>query len=141
MGGYGGSRSRQDRHRTGRSSLEAGRNLPSSLAAGRNLLVARPSATKTASSVGDITALGNLTWKSSKPDVARMADSSVVAASLGQSDVTVERKGLDIGACTGERFQHDCRGIARGPEDDRDVPEAKASSSATRSTFSAATWT
>ena len=45
-------------------------------------------------SVGDITGLGNLTWKSSKPDVARISGSSVIAASLGQSEVTVERKGL-----------------------------------------------
>ena len=45
-------------------------------------------------SVGDITGLGNLTWKSSKPDVARLAGSSVIASSLGMSEITVERKGL-----------------------------------------------
>ena len=49
---------------------------------------------KDGKSVGDITGLGNLTWKSSKPDVARISGSSVIAASLGQSEVTVERKGL-----------------------------------------------
>ncbi len=46
-------------------------------------------------SVGYITDLGNLTWKSSKPDVARLAGSSVIASSLGMSEITVERKGLD----------------------------------------------
>lgn len=45
-------------------------------------------------SVGDITGLGNLTWKSSKPDVARMSGSSIIASNCGQSEVTVERKGL-----------------------------------------------
>ena len=49
---------------------------------------------KDGQSVGDITGLGNLTWKSSKPDVARLSGSSVIAAGLGQSEVTVERKGL-----------------------------------------------
>ena len=44
--------------------------------------------------MGDITGLGNLTWKSSNPDVARIAGSSVIASNLGQSGITVERKGL-----------------------------------------------
>ena len=51
---------------------------------------------KDGKSVGDITGLGNLTWKSSNPDVARISGSSVIAASLGQSEVTVERKGSGV---------------------------------------------
>ena len=43
---------------------------------------------------GDITALGNFTLKSSDPGVARIDGNSVIAASLGQSEVAVERKGL-----------------------------------------------
>ncbi len=42
----------------------------------------------------DITNLGDLTWKSSKPEVARVSGAAVIASSLGQSEVTVERKGL-----------------------------------------------
>ncbi|MGO9109380.1 MAG: Ig domain-containing protein [Thermoguttaceae bacterium] len=49
---------------------------------------------KDGKSVGDITGLGGLTWKSSKPEVARISGSAVIAASLGQSEVSVERKGL-----------------------------------------------
>ena len=48
---------------------------------------------KDGKSAGDITGLGNLTWKSSKPEVARIAGSSVIASNLGQTEVTVERKG------------------------------------------------
>ena len=49
---------------------------------------------KDGKSAGDITGLGNLTWKSSNPDAARLSGNSVTAGSLGQSEVTVERKGL-----------------------------------------------
>ncbi len=49
---------------------------------------------KNGQSVGDITALGNLTWKSSNPDVARIGGNSVVASNLGETQITVERKGL-----------------------------------------------
>jgi hypothetical protein len=49
---------------------------------------------KDGKSVGDITALGGLTWKSSKPLVARVEGAAVVAASLGQSEITVDRKGM-----------------------------------------------
>lgn len=42
--------------------------------------------------VGDITGLGNLTWKSSNPDVARLSGASVIASNLGLSEITVERK-------------------------------------------------
>jgi len=45
-------------------------------------------------SVGDITGLGSLTWKSSQPDVARISGSSVIAGNLGQADITVARNGL-----------------------------------------------
>jgi hypothetical protein len=44
--------------------------------------------------VGDITGLGNLTWKSSQPEVARVSGSSLIATGLGQSEITVERQGL-----------------------------------------------
>ena len=62
-------------------------------------VVARPGETfelkaigyKNGKSIGDITALGGLTWKSSKPDVARVTGPSVSAVSLGAADVTVER--------------------------------------------------
>ncbi len=50
---------------------------------------------KDGNSVGDITGLGNLTWKSSKSEVARVAGSSVIASGLGQTQVTVERKQLN----------------------------------------------
>ena len=93
-------------------------------------------------SVGDITGLGDLTWKSSNPDVAHITGSSVVAAGLGQSQVTVERKlpsttgtggegvklpsfrergrgeGVWIPARPGDRFQHDPRRPARGARGD-----------------------
>ena len=49
---------------------------------------------KNGQSVGDITGLGNLTWKSSSPDVGRIAGNSVIASNLGETQVTVERKGL-----------------------------------------------
>ena len=49
---------------------------------------------KNGQSVGDITGLGNLTWKSSNPDVARIGGNSVVASNLGETQITVERKGL-----------------------------------------------
>jgi hypothetical protein len=49
---------------------------------------------KDGKSVGDITGLGNLAWKSSNPEVARLSGASVIASGLGQSQVTVERKGL-----------------------------------------------
>ena len=49
---------------------------------------------KEGKSVGEITGLGNLTWTSSKPEVARISGSAVIASGLGQSEVTVARKGL-----------------------------------------------
>ena len=49
---------------------------------------------KNGQSIGDITGLGNLTWKSSNPEVARIAGNSVIASNLGEAQVTVERKGL-----------------------------------------------
>jgi hypothetical protein len=49
---------------------------------------------KNGQSVGDITGLGNLTWKSSNSDVARIAGNSVIASNIGDSQITVERKGL-----------------------------------------------
>ena len=49
---------------------------------------------KNGQSIGDITGLGNLTWKSSNPDAARIAGNSVIASNLGETQVTVERKGL-----------------------------------------------
>jgi hypothetical protein len=49
---------------------------------------------KNGQSVGDITGLGDLTWKSSNPDIARIAGNSVIASNIGQTQVTVERKGL-----------------------------------------------
>jgi hypothetical protein len=49
---------------------------------------------KNGQSVGDITGLGNLAWKSSNPDVARTGGNSVVASNVGQAQITVERKGL-----------------------------------------------
>jgi hypothetical protein len=49
---------------------------------------------KNGQSVGDITGLGNLTWKSSSPDVARIAGNSVIASNIGETQVTVERKEL-----------------------------------------------
>ena len=49
---------------------------------------------KNGNSVGDITGLGDLTWKSSNTDVARMSGSSVIASNIGNTAVTVERKGL-----------------------------------------------
>jgi hypothetical protein len=62
-------------------------------------MVARPGETyelkaigyKNGKSIGDITALGGLTWKSSKPEVARMTGPSLSAVGLGAADVTVER--------------------------------------------------
>jgi hypothetical protein len=57
---------------------------------------------KDGKSVGDITGLGNLNWKSSKPDVARVAGAAVIASSLGESDITVERKGLSGPALTSD---------------------------------------
>ena len=47
---------------------------------------------KNGQSVGDITALGNLNWKSSNPDVARTGGNSVIASNVGESQVTVERR-------------------------------------------------
>lgn len=49
---------------------------------------------KNGQSAGDITALGNLNWKSSNPDVARIGGNSVIASNVGEAQVTVERKGL-----------------------------------------------
>ncbi len=96
---------------------------------------------KDGKSVGDITGLGNLTWKSSKPDVARMSGSSVIASSLGQSEVTVERKGLTSPARPGDRFQYDRRRTSRRAQGDRDVPGRKPAIGRYRSTSSAVTWT
>ncbi len=47
---------------------------------------------KNGQSIGDITGLGSLIWKSSNADVARIAGNSVVASNLGASQVTVDRK-------------------------------------------------
>jgi hypothetical protein len=44
--------------------------------------------------VGDITGLGSLNWKTSNPAVAQLAGAAVRAASLGESEITVERKGV-----------------------------------------------
>ena len=49
---------------------------------------------KNGQSVGDITGLGNLTWTSADPNVARIAGNSVIASSVGSTQVTVDRKGL-----------------------------------------------
>jgi hypothetical protein len=49
---------------------------------------------KNGQSIGDITGLGSLTWKSSNTDVARIGGNSVIASSVGQTQVTVERKGF-----------------------------------------------
>ncbi len=49
---------------------------------------------KNGQSIGDITGLGNLAWKSSNPDVARTGGNTVIASNVGQTQITVERKGL-----------------------------------------------
>jgi hypothetical protein len=49
---------------------------------------------KDGKSVGDITGLGNLNWKSSNPEVARLSGAAIIASNLGESEITVERKGL-----------------------------------------------
>ncbi len=87
---------------------------------------------KDGKSAGDITGLGNLTWKSSNPDVARLSGNSVTAGSLGQSEVTVERKGLtskpDKSAHV-TRFHDDCRGSAGRSRHD---PDGRGGKPATR---------
>jgi hypothetical protein len=53
---------------------------------------------KNGQSIGDISGLGNLTWKSSDPDKARIAGNSVIASNIGETQITVERKGLTSAA-------------------------------------------
>ena len=47
---------------------------------------------KNGQSIGDITGLGNLKWKSTNPDVGRIAGNSVIALNLGETQVTVEHR-------------------------------------------------
>ena len=77
---------------------------------------------KDGKSAGDITGLGNLTWKSSNPDAARLSGNSVTAGSLGQSEVTVERKGLTWNreVRPRDRFHDDCRRSAGRSRHDPD---------------------